>query len=287
MSVEHTPLKTLLSNPISNLLTDRTTYYLEPSTTIGEAVKLLTEKQILSAPVLLKKDAQDIDCLGFVDVIDCVEHVLDQADKHLRGIADLEGFKSSIMYTDVCSILNQSNRNPFIPVMDSAPLSSVLPVLSSGIHRVPIFSAKTKNLTGILTQSDFILLLASLTTDTGLNSLFSQVYLIFFNYFITLFILGTLVNEKEELKGCLSATDIKSFPLEEWVRLFQDVGSFLADKHKDSLNPVVVSPNSNFGEVLKKMVLSSVHRVFVVDDENKPVGVISMTDVIKWLEAMP
>jgi CBS-domain-containing membrane protein len=236
-----------------------------------EAVKFLTEKQILSAPVLLKKDAQNIDCLGFVDVIDCVEHVLDQADKHLRGIADLEGFKSSIMYTDVCSILNQSNRNPFIPVIDSAPLCSVLPVLSTGIHRVPIFSATTKNFSGILTQSDLILLLATLTTDTGLNSLFSKsinelgypasIYTSGINGLLydVLRIMKAqkitaipLVNEKSELKGCLSTSDIKAFPLEEWVRLFQDVGSFLADKHKESLNPVVVSPNSTFGEVLKK-----------------------------------
>jgi len=242
------------------------------------------------------------DCLGFVDVIDCVEHVLDQVDKHLR-VNDLNAFKSSILYSDVSSILNQSDRNPFIPILDSAPLTSVIPVLSSGVHRVPIFSAVTKNFTGVLSQSDFIQLLAGIKGDVGQSSLLRKSIseLGYPASFITsgsnelvydlLRIMKTqkvtaipLVNEKFELEGCFSSSDIKSFPLEDWARLFQDVRSFLTEKHKQSLNPVAVNPNSNFSEVLSKMQEFKVHRVFVIDDERKPVGIISMTDVIKWIE---
>jgi predicted transcriptional regulator len=92
-----TTLQNLLNNSISKILSDRTTFYLEPTATIIETVKLLTDKQIQSAPVLLKKNADELDCLGFVDIMDCVVHVLDQVDAHLRGQADFRAFTNSIL----------------------------------------------------------------------------------------------------------------------------------------------------------------------------------------------
>jgi len=299
-----TALKELLSLPISKLLTDRTTFYLEPTATIEQAVQLLTSKQILSAPILLKKNTQarEVDCLGFVDVLDCIEHVLEQVDKHLKQNVDFKAFKNSIMYSDVSSILNQSDRNPFIPTWDNQSLETVVPILSSGVHRLPIFNTHTKTLVGILSQSDFVLLLASVKSDPTLAPLMKKTVQDL-GYPSALLTSGTnemvydilrimktekvsavpLVNEKSELVGCFSASDIKSLSLEQWTGIFQDVHGFLAERHPESLTPICIRTNSTFSDVLSNMEQSKVHRVFVVDDEKKPVGVISMTDLIKWL----
>jgi len=291
--------------PISQLLTDRTTFYLEPTATIIETVNLLTQKQIQSAPILLKKDAVELDCIGFVDVLDCAMHVLDQVDAHLRDDADFKNFKNSIMYADVSSILNRSDKNPFIPTVDISPLEDVLPILSSGVHRLPIFNAVSKSFTGILSQSDFVLLLASLKSHRDLTSLMGKtVQELGYNANIItadtktlvydiLRIMKTqnitavpLVNEKSELMGCFSASDIRSLPLDEWSNLFQNVNTFLAERHRESLNPVSVTTNETFADVLTKMEQFRVHRVIVVDDTKKPVGIISMTDVLKWLQLL-
>jgi len=96
-----------------------------------------------------------------------------------------------------------------------------------------------------------------------------------------------LVDEKSELIGCFSASDLKALPLNNWPRLFQDVSSFLQEKHPDSLKPVYVTPTCTFQKVLEKMEQFKVHRVFVVDNSHdvlKPVGVITTTDIMRWIE---
>jgi CBS domain-containing protein len=207
------------------------------------------------------------------------------------------------MYSDISSILNQSNRNPFVPTLDSATLESVVPILSSGVHRLPIFSAETKTLIGILSQTDFVLLLSSVKSDPTLTTLLGKT-VEELGYTAAMLISGAgemvydilsmmkaqninavpLVNNQNELVGCFSASDIKCLGLEQWPGLFQDVRSFLAQRHPESLAPVYVRTNSTFSDVLGKMEQFKIHRVFVVDDKQKPVGVITMTDVLKWLK---
>ena len=45
-------------------------------------------------------------------------------------------------------------------------------------------------------------------------------------------------------------------------------------------NPVTVPPDLSIGELAQKMVDAHIHRVIVVDKENKPLGIISSTDVL-------
>jgi CBS-domain-containing membrane protein len=45
-------------------------------------------------------------------------------------------------------------------------------------------------------------------------------------------------------------------------------------------NPVTVPPETPIGELVQKMVDAHSHRVIVVDEENKPLGIISTTDIL-------
>jgi len=45
-------------------------------------------------------------------------------------------------------------------------------------------------------------------------------------------------------------------------------------------NPVTVPPETPIGELAQKMVNAHIHRVIVVDKENRPLGIISSTDVL-------
>jgi len=233
--------------------------------------------------------------------MDCVVHVLDQVDAHLRGQADFLAFTNSIMYADVGSILNQSERNPLVPVNEFCTLQTIVPLLTKGVHRVPTFN-DNKSLVGVLSQSDFILLLAANRSDPQMSTILQKtvqelgykqslltagcrtlVYDILSEMKNQKIAAVPLVNEKAELVGCFSASDLKLLNLKEWPHLFQDVNSFLRERHPESLRPVSVTNNGTFGEVLEKMEQHKIHRVFVIDDTQKPIGIITMTNVLLWL----
>jgi len=92
-----------------------------------------------------------------------------------------------------------------------------------------------------------------------------------------------LVNDRQEIAGCLSATDVRSLTIENWPRVFDDAQDFLRNFHPASLSPITVSESSTFSEVLGKMAANKVHRLFVIDSSKHPVGVVTMTDVMRWL----
>jgi CBS domain-containing protein len=45
-------------------------------------------------------------------------------------------------------------------------------------------------------------------------------------------------------------------------------------------NPVTVGPETPVGELAQKMVDAHIHRVIVVDKDNRPLGIISSTDIL-------
>jgi CBS domain-containing protein len=59
----------------------------------------------------------------------------------------------------------------------------------------------------------------------------------------------------------------------------EDLPVNLVRRHMTA-NPVTVPPEMPIGELVQKMVDAHIHRVIVVDEENKPLGIISSTDVL-------
>ena len=45
-------------------------------------------------------------------------------------------------------------------------------------------------------------------------------------------------------------------------------------------DPVLVSPTATVGDLARMMVDAHIHRVIVVDDDNRPVGVVSSMDIL-------
>lgn len=65
--------------------------------------------------------------------------------------------------------------------------------------------------------------------------------------------------------------------------LFMPLAGFLVLSDSDIITPVHVKPSATFQEVLDVFADKKVHRVFVVDDDLKPVGVVSLGDALKVL----
>ncbi len=48
-------------------------------------------------------------------------------------------------------------------------------------------------------------------------------------------------------------------------------------------DPVIVAPDTLIGDLARKMTDAHIHRVVVVDEQNRPVGIVSSTDVLAAL----
>lgn len=70
--------------------------------------------------------------------------------------------------------------------------------------------------------------------------------------------------------------------------LSTNIIEFLADSRgkagraaPPSLTPAVLRPGDSFGAAVELLATSSLHRLYVVDSDNMPVGVITLTDIVK------
>jgi len=294
-------LKNLLSTTtLGAVLQDRTTVFVEPTATIHETVQVLVQKSILSVPVVLSKDGT-VDCLGFVSVFDVMLFLLESIEKFLVGQQQgIETLTTSLRMSYVSSILDQ--KDSWISYTTSDNLLKPLQQFSSDVHRAPVWNDSKTALVGILSQSDFISFLNAYKTDDSLS--FAMTFkIIELGYTNEIYIASwkesvfnclkmmrenrltalPLVNEKQEIVACLSATDVKTLAVTDWPRVFDDSKDYLADFFPASLIPVTVTENSTFSDVLLKMTAHKVHRLFVVDTDKHPIGVVTMTDVIRWL----
>ncbi len=86
-----------------------------------------------------------------------------------------------------------------------------------------------------------------------------------------------VVNGKGRCVGMLSATDL----LEAWA-----AGVHAADdpvRDRMTADPVTVAPGTPLPRLARMMIDAHIHRVIVVDDQERPVGVVSTTDVLAAL----
>jgi 5'-AMP-activated protein kinase regulatory gamma subunit len=86
--------------------------------------------------------------------------------------------------------------------------------------------------------------------------------------------------------GTLSASDLRGINDETLNTLTLPVREFL-DKvqRKAPASPVRCSPDEKLDTVIDRLIQSRVHRLWITDENQKPVGVVALTDVIRTLLA--
>jgi CBS-domain-containing membrane protein len=57
-------------------------------------------------------------------------------------------------------------------------------------------------------------------------------------------------------------------------------------RHHMTADPVTIRPTMPVGELARKMLDAHIHRVIVVDDKDRPIGVVSSTDLIAAIAQM-
>jgi CBS domain-containing protein len=303
--MSHNPVYAFLHEmPLENLSEKNQVVSLPSSATVEQAVKLLASSRVSSAPVI---DDQSKRCLGLVDMLDIVWTVLKVAPdlKALKenDLKSLEISGRAMAFEQVTNAIGASGRDPYVPVYEKNPISSVIPLFANGIHRTPIFD-EAGNIVGTTSQSDIIRLLSENVHMGKLKEMGEMTAEQLQMGLVTpitvpknapvIEVLKTIqdkavtavgiVEEDGKLAGNFSATDLEGMYVDKWPNFLLPVGDFLQQHSPNSLNSICCTRKTTLIDICKEFAQTKVHRLWVVDDDYKPIGVVSTTDIMKIIQ---
>jgi len=88
-----------------------------------------------------------------------------------------------------------------------------------------------------------------------------------------------VVDEEGKLVETLSASDLRGLTAETVGTIEQPITSFFVEKREQQ----TVTEEATLNQIIKKCVAHQVHRVWVVNSDYQPIGVVSFSDVISAL----
>jgi len=224
-----------------------------------------------------------------------------------KSSKDHKSLQEEFNKTPVKRVADISGRNPFNAIEDKASLKSAIELMGKWkVHRIPVLD-HSGELATLLTQTQILRFVHAYIADSPLGQKKITELKLIHTPVITMkqsgfikdaFKLMTehhisavaIVDDSEKLVGALSVSDLKSIGLDEnlFPKLFHTYTEFCTlypkkGAHGPITGPIAVSPSATVTELWDKFSTSGVHRVFVMDDAQKLVGVISLTDLIDFL----
>eukprot|EP00173_Palmaria_palmata_P002890 Plantae.Rhodophyta-Palmaria_palmata.ctg30061.p1 GENE.Plantae.Rhodophyta-Palmaria_palmata.ctg30061~~Plantae.Rhodophyta-Palmaria_palmata.ctg30061.p1 ORF type:complete len:281 (-),score=61.34 Plantae.Rhodophyta-Palmaria_palmata.ctg30061:3-773(-) len=90
-----------------------------------------------------------------------------------------------------------------------------------------------------------------------------------------------------KIYGNVSAWDLKSLNHHSLIAMSKPTKDFLKVVRQAAMIPedylITVTTKSTIGQFLKKIVACVVHRIYVVDEEKRPIGIVSSHDLLQFL----
>jgi CBS domain-containing protein len=80
--------------------------------------------------------------------------------------------------------------------------------------------------------------------------------------------------------GNLSASDLRGLNVQKLKFLNESIETFLQAQLGGIRAPVSVKSSATLGQVIQNLVENRVHRVWLIDDKEKPIGVVTHTDLM-------
>jgi len=280
---------------------------------VADVWKGLATHNFLSVPVLQKTKSK---YYGFVDIYDIVKFVVDffgeteslkNTDDWMKLVDSSEEFKKKTVNDIMRYPLN--TRNPFYPIHTGYSLLHAVEILAreKGLHRIPVIDQERKLIT-VITQTHLVDILYKNLDILGekrnkpvgqMENYLEQVFTIHeeatamdaFKMMVEKNVSGLAVIDNEgKLTSNISMKDLKAMSTDTRLfwRLYQTVHNFLLKVRKENnetggdrpRSVIVIKPLDTLETVIKKLNEYKIHRLFIVDDHRKPVGVISLKDVL-------
>jgi len=93
-----------------------------------------------------------------------------------------------------------------------------------------------------------------------------------------------VVDSKGILTANISISDLKALDGDNIGNIMLKVKAFLTSAHGEKpAVPIVCKPMDNLEQILPKILIAKVHRVWLTNSAEEPIGVVSLTDIIKLL----
>ncbi|GAM16848.1 hypothetical protein SAMD00019534_000230 [Acytostelium subglobosum LB1] len=278
--------------------------------TLPKVFETLSKNNILSAPVLNEFNRPE-GLVDFVDIVCCVVQILHHTDLLGNDYYSFLEREDLFSHTYASFLSDLSNKNPFIPVVKGASLLEAITVMSKNkLHRVPIIANDMSGghgpkIINLVTQSAILQYLSKNIDKLGnwsnksLKDLgFEEKHVITINYHkraLEAFQLMAehrvngiaVVDEKNQILANISARDLKELLNETRIfeNLFLSVGEFISKVRQQDYKAVHPSICCSKDEPLKKLITrmaaAKIHRVFMVDQDRKPIGVVSLQDILE------
>lgn len=278
--------------PVRHLVEAKKLFYDDPfpliffkeSDTVDVCLKKLFGFKVLSAPVELANKK-----FAFIDIADIAIALTDAT----------ETAQKELFAKPIGQFCNYSKQNELYSIDVDAPLTDLVKIyVTYGVRRVMI--TEDSKMTGILSQMDVIRWLSkkgglsNATKNSPAGTVMSgEPY-------------SVKLSDKvfDSLKGCigqgfmgcavldgegrvvanLSVSDLRGTShLSFHQSMKETVEKFLTDMKKFVKTPICCKEKDSFESVVHLMFQNHIHRVYVVDSNNKPIGVISTKDVMKQL----
>jgi len=199
---------------------------------------------------------------------------------------------SSFFELTAGKIINFSKSDVLFPMDGSLSLYHLIEEFTRGIHRIPVMDEHGA-IINIVSQSSVVKFVASHSAYLGHRTLDSlslshkKLYLLKSSQ--TAIEGYNILNEKQveaipivddedqKIVGNLSASDLRGLSHDLFAKIHQPVMEFISKQKEVS----ICKANWTLKSVVEKMAETSVHRLWIVDDKNRPVGVVSLTDCMK------
>jgi len=280
-----------------------------------DVIKLLRETQIISVPIF---NDETKEWMGLVDIFDILTVMIFMTDVKIlvdtvnRKEVDWHQYIQQelkiLQEEKIEMVINASERNPWCPVSHCKPLHSLMDMLAdANLHRVPIVNDDGEVI-GIITQSAVINFLYKHVDQFPDNAAIkvkscfqpskvisievNKTALEAFKLMITEKVSGVaVVDEQGKLVASLSSSDLKgSMDCNLFHDLYLPISLYsektlpdLFDK-KNCTSPISCTLDTSIYELLHKLASNRIHRLFVVDSENKPIGVLSLCNIIAMMD---
>jgi len=250
-------------------------------------------------------------CVGFVDMFDLVQYISNSAGHSISRPDFFQTFKRQ-SYGDVpiSRIISNSGKDHTTTLTDSSSLSLVLDLtVASNLHHVPVVVNKQK-VVGMIPQARIVQLLADHILN--FNELASKklmdldlsgtdnVYTVednvstinAFSYMIEKGVKAlAIVNAEGKFVDSIHSFDVKGLVYGDFfsdmrtpVLRYLSKARILVGRN---LAPIACTTEDTLADALQKMAQESVSRVFIVDEDRKPIQAISLRDILKVLHATP
>jgi CBS domain-containing protein len=290
-----------------DLVGGRMLYTLKGANTIEDAVKLLSDNKILSAPVLDEAGK----CIGVVDMLDILSYVdsvapADDRPDFTRKQHEEERSLAGLHMRggNVKQVMDFSGKNPlFSASFENASLLDIAKLCCGGAKRVVLLDS-AGNMRGYITQADIIRYIwqnmekdefkdLKIRTMTQLGYVTRPLEMISENDPVKDAIrqlhklgggaLPIVDGTTGKLVGNFSPSDLKGLFIENQPRFTQSVFGFIkrySPRAADVLK--TVTAETSYQEALQGFVLTKVHHKWIVNSSNHPIGVISLRDMIDF-----